>query len=257
VAGLATWDHARLTTRVYIGLALLLLVFVALTAALWSESWAQTWMPNFIAEWSGILIAVAIVDRLLERARGEAEIARLEPLRLAAGRQMNFALYRLAKAFELRVVSASGADTSHLGVPALPQEPVAYIRTCLGQMAELPDPERKWAGQFADDLLACAVRLDRVLDVCEPALNPAQRLTVTGFGDVLRAAARSADPSELLTDLGFLDAAVFLLSLDDVSSVADELRAGGRNRRHSPGEPLRGTGRGDGDGREAVAHPRP
>jgi hypothetical protein len=48
-------------------------------------SWADTWMPNFIAEWSGIFIAVVVVERLFERDRRRQQELALAPLRRAAG----------------------------------------------------------------------------------------------------------------------------------------------------------------------------
>jgi hypothetical protein len=90
-----TW---RLTTWVYLGLGMLLVVFLAVTAWRWSDGWVQTWMPNFIAEWSGLLVAVVIVERLLDRARAAEDAARRVPVRRVAGERLGRALGELVAA---------------------------------------------------------------------------------------------------------------------------------------------------------------
>ncbi len=70
-----------LERRVYIGFAVSGIA-IGLVAALAYSShakWANTWLPSFIAEWSGIFIAVVVIDRLRaadrERKAGEGRAA--------------------------------------------------------------------------------------------------------------------------------------------------------------------------------------
>jgi hypothetical protein len=48
-------------------------------------SWTGNWMPNFIAEWSGIFVAVFVVERLLALQQHRAAEVQLKPLRVVAG----------------------------------------------------------------------------------------------------------------------------------------------------------------------------
>lgn len=79
-------------SRVYAALGLLMVVTVVVAVWRWDDSWTHEWLPNFIAEWSGLFIAVAIVERLLARARAQEEAARRQPLRQLAGSQLARAL---------------------------------------------------------------------------------------------------------------------------------------------------------------------
>jgi hypothetical protein len=89
VRGTVVSTRAAMTTRMVLYgsfgvlFSLLILIEVAGHAAGWR--WTDAWMPNFIAEWSGLFIAVFVVERLLERDRAASLDVQLEPLRGLAG----------------------------------------------------------------------------------------------------------------------------------------------------------------------------
>src|SRR5205823_4265035 len=66
-----------------------------LTFGLWwfvrDQAWADAWLPNFVAEWSGIALALVVVDRLLEQQRVHA----VTPLRRRAERSIAEYLFTL------------------------------------------------------------------------------------------------------------------------------------------------------------------
>jgi hypothetical protein len=78
----------------YLALALLLgaSVLVYIVGRLTGGLWPDIWMPNFIAEWSGILIAVVLVERLLDRERRRERELALAPLRREAANVLGHAL---------------------------------------------------------------------------------------------------------------------------------------------------------------------
>jgi CheY-like chemotaxis protein len=64
-------------------------------------------MPNFIAEWSGILIAVAIIERLLARAETQEAEERALPIREMAALQLLVDVLRPALAFVAKAAPAA------------------------------------------------------------------------------------------------------------------------------------------------------
>jgi hypothetical protein len=82
----------KLTTRVYVGLVALTVITVIVAVWQWDKAWAHEWLPNFIAEWSGLFIAVVIVDRLLSRAEAVEVEQRRAPERRLAGDELALAL---------------------------------------------------------------------------------------------------------------------------------------------------------------------
>jgi hypothetical protein len=75
-----------------LGALLLASILVEVLGHVFGWSWTDTWMPNFIAEWSGILLAVLVVDRLLETDRERRETERISRLRESAGVQLHLAI---------------------------------------------------------------------------------------------------------------------------------------------------------------------
>lgn len=50
-----------LRTRVYAALVALTVLTALFTWWQWDKQWPHEWMPNFIAEWSGLIVAVVIL----------------------------------------------------------------------------------------------------------------------------------------------------------------------------------------------------
>jgi hypothetical protein len=124
-----------LVVRVYAGLAALLIFSIVLSAVFWDHKWAQEWMPNLIAEWSGLLVAVLIVDRLIERAKEEQLSERQQPLRRLAGYEISRSLIDL-------VTTAVQVHANHHGLKSGAEEPadVFFERWASGVQAgeEMP-----------------------------------------------------------------------------------------------------------------------
>src|ERR1043166_9269122 len=87
---------------------------LAASIVVWIEdrraSWANNWLPNFIAEWSGILITVLIVERLTQ-AQSRRDFERFyAPLRRTAGIALGRALQPMID-FLLAVAEVTGFET--------------------------------------------------------------------------------------------------------------------------------------------------
>lgn len=92
----------------------LLMVFIVVWIFERHTSWANNWFPNFIAEWSGILIAVLVVDRLNQAQRARTEQAVHESvygsLRYTAGVAIGRALEPMID-FLLALAEVTGMKT--------------------------------------------------------------------------------------------------------------------------------------------------
>jgi hypothetical protein len=94
----------------YLALASLFLASIFVWVLERNTSWANNWLPNFIAEWSGILITALVVERLVQaQARREAE-AFYRPLRHTAGLAIGRALRPMID-FLLAVAESTGLKT--------------------------------------------------------------------------------------------------------------------------------------------------
>jgi hypothetical protein len=140
-------------------------------------------LPNFIAEWSGLFIAVAIVERLLARARAREEAARRQPLRQLAG-------VRLGRALNEIITTALSEYVFGGDKPDEPPEPAATFF-------------ERWAASLVDstrarnatwlDILSLAFEsaeesLGSVRDEYEPALNSDELAHVHELRDQLDSA---------------------------------------------------------------------
>jgi hypothetical protein len=102
--------------RIYIGMIGVILVLSVLYAVLHDTNWATNWFPNVIAEWTGLIIAVTIVDRLVDQARRE-------PMRSRAVTDLADILRETARAF--------------IRMDAPRVEPVSCLPTLLSMIVEI------------------------------------------------------------------------------------------------------------------------
>jgi hypothetical protein len=117
------------------GVVLLLVISAGIyvTGKAAGEAWPDVWLPNFIAEWSGILIAVVLVERVLARERlREREEARA-PLRLAVASTLSLALENVIDFAIDRYADEKGVDEAEDPVQAAPFL-VEWSRTVEDQM---------------------------------------------------------------------------------------------------------------------------
>jgi hypothetical protein len=83
------------------------------TAAFWDKGWVHEWMPNFIAEWSGLLLVVLVVDRMTERHHARLTM----PLRYRAGDVLKEIVRSL-----VRLTSGDmGSKEIHFGAADMPE----------------------------------------------------------------------------------------------------------------------------------------
>jgi hypothetical protein len=117
-------------------------------------SWVDVWMPNFIAEWSGIFIAVFVVDRLLEIDRQLSNEERFMGLRHTAAHALDDALAPLMAC----MILACGRE---------PSNTVASINEYYDGEIEVVADEAdlrwisNWHKVWADAATATRQRLDR------------------------------------------------------------------------------------------------
>lgn len=126
-------------------LTFLLVASVLVWAFERTTSWANDWLPNFIAEWSGIFIAVLVVDRLVYAERQREQAAIYTPLRHTAGLALGKALQPLID-FLLAVAEATGLRTRpgqdlvtffEELFEAFPRGGIVDPRACLEQWVEI------------------------------------------------------------------------------------------------------------------------
>lgn len=94
----------------YGALFLLLAASIATYAIDRRTSWANNWLPNFIAEWSGILLALLVFDRLKEAQQRRAFEQFVRPARERAGLALGQALKPMIE-FLLALAESTGLNT--------------------------------------------------------------------------------------------------------------------------------------------------
>jgi hypothetical protein len=163
-----------------------LLIAIAL-AVLWYierfHAWANNWLPNFIAEWTGILIAVALLDQL----RQQRNEARVRPLRLHAYRAFLRWLDHVglvASDYLERWVTDSGErESTRNASEAVRRMDEAFARDAV------PDPNtrRCWVEMLRYD----AAEIDKICARYLPFLPPPVTVPTLAGVDAMRASADS------------------------------------------------------------------
>lgn len=130
-------------------------------------TWANDWLPNFIAEWSGILLALLVFDRLKEaQQRREFEMF-LRPLRKKAGLALGKAVQPMID-FLLVLAESTGFETKpgYDLVPFMdelwhwliePREGIVDPRTCLADWV-------KTIAEVESRLRVLHINYDTILD---------------------------------------------------------------------------------------------
>jgi hypothetical protein len=142
-------------------------------------SWADNWLPNFIAEWSGILIVVVLVTRAEAAARRREEAVAYATLREKAGLEIASALRPMID-FLLSVAEVTGVRT----------RPVEKLVEFFDRLfLELPrdgivDP-RACLAQWADTLADVELRLRKVHERYSMALFPDEITQIDKVADAL------------------------------------------------------------------------
>jgi hypothetical protein len=174
---------------VYVALALVMVATVAIAVWQWDETWAHEWLPNFIAEWSGLFIAVAIVERLLARARAREEAARRQPLRTLAGAQLGRAVEGIIGTAVSEYVFGGDKDDE-------PPEPAATFFERWA--ASLADSSRArnatWLDILANSFESAREALGRVRAQYESALDPQELAHIDELSDRLSSAETALGP---------------------------------------------------------------
>jgi hypothetical protein len=176
-------------------LYLCLAVLLAGTAGLWvsrrSDHWADQWLPNFVAEWSGIFIAVAVVDRLTYRARSAEREVALAPARLyAAG---------VVREILQQILEVPTRPVEDLRQPQRVTVQLAYewIRTLVRVEARL----RRCRAEFAPALESNILRtLDQLLNSQRDARRAFEELGEPAVVELLEDAQRQASDQKLLRE---------------------------------------------------------
>lgn len=151
-------ERGRRPRGILLWLSLVLLALTTATVTLWvferGQPWADNWLPNFIAEWTGIFVAVAIVDRLRERER-EAQV---RPLRAHCYREILHYLDNIglnaSTYLENFVAAGVGLRTTDDPAEAVHLMDVAFARDAV------PDPNSRRC--WVEMLQLRAVEIDEI-----------------------------------------------------------------------------------------------
>jgi hypothetical protein len=170
----------KLTTQVYSALGALTVITIAVAVWRWDDPWARDWLPNFIAEWSGLFIAVAIVDRLLSHARRAEEEARREPWRRQAG-------IELAQALDELITTAVHDYARDENTPEEPTEPASVFFDRWSQSPGLSESARDptFVYVLANAFQSAANALASFQPRYESALEPEERAHVAELANLL------------------------------------------------------------------------
>jgi hypothetical protein len=167
-------------------IAVLYLVLLALLLAsilTWlfdrHTAWANNWAPNFIAEWSGILIAVVVVERLVQAAQRREQAATYMALRHTAGVALGRALRPMVD-FLLAVAEVTKIETK----PG--EELVVFFERVFEELPRsgIPDP-KKCLAQWVEILDDAENRIRSVHDRYFMTLDPDEITQIDRLADSL------------------------------------------------------------------------
>jgi hypothetical protein len=174
----------RTTTKVYAGLAVLTLVTVVLTLVFWDQAWVRDWMPNFIAEWSGLFLAVAIVDRLLSRARTAEIEKRRAPERQLAGNRLALALEPIVNTVVHEYARRRRAEGMEDEEP--PEAASAFFERWSATVEGSPEArDPAWVYVFANVCERSSEALNKLRVEYDVAFEPGERANIANLADAL------------------------------------------------------------------------
>ena len=182
--------------RVYVALGALTVLSIVLTAWQLDQKWAHEWMPNFIAEWSGLFVAVVVIERLLARARAVEEQTRRAPLRHLAGERLKKALTPLLD-LAVEEYCAAGADLDS-GEPAA----VFFTRWSVTLTKSKSARSARWLRELDDVFASTCKSLEEFRSEYASAIDPGELAHIDvlsrelwGNRGTLVHARQSVDPS--------------------------------------------------------------
>jgi hypothetical protein len=223
--------HRR--TPFLVWLLLPVLALLALTAILWfferAHAWANNWLPNFIAEWTGILIAVGLV----EWRRGREREAQLRPLRIYCYEQIlryldNVGL-NAASYLERFVVAAPALENPGDGAEAL-----RAIDAALARDGSMPDTNvrRNWL----EMLRGRAATIDELCARHQPFIPEPVIAPVLGVVNTMRSCAEMFGESDLVVTSNYVPVGdAFERAHAAVTRALDDARGRARGRRTEDG----------------------